>query len=591
MRAFRLATALLLAAALLGAGLPRSKAAESVQTFEVAPVGTFTVPPGGTPTPAADPGAASVVEPPRVPMAPEEYARLKRDAGTLAAIAPEAPLIPRRGVAANGATVKVERGCRTNSGVAGGPAPPNVRGAAGTSTLVVVTDSAVGIYDKATCGALALLTLDQFFVGTVLPGETLHDPNVVFDIASGRFLLVALSRKAGDPAQSLYYAVSKDSTGVAWTNFRLSLFGCKRAAENLLQSPNIGYTANTWAVTLNDFAADNSATSTLITFPKAPTLLGVAHNSRCRQVPDVNLAPSVVFDGDQVMTLLSPGSGNGEKLARWLLDTPADFVQEKLDPGAPVAIPAWTAPPPALQPNLQGLDTGDGRFVSASVQIGGSVINAHTVAYRRVTGPVLARLQIYAIGRGQPTAVTVVSPATSMEDYIFMASLGFSQNTVAIAATRTNPSITTGSEGNASSIVFFFGRTANLGDPASWAYDVMGNATAPMSTAGKDAAGNNIPCNSAPRRFACAWGASSVQPDPSEPNRVWAFGELGTGASESEWTTIGGLVSSSNPAGGTPATPAPAPEASAAPAPAPAEATKKKGTLTPEEMTDVLRAD
>lgn len=596
MIAWRLAAILLVGFA--GGAVPAPAQAQTFKSFAATPAGSFTVPTGRTPASAAETQAkALVVKPPRLPIPPEEYERLKRDAGTLAPIAPDVPPIPRRGATASGQSLTVQRICRTNPQVPSGPTPPDIHGAVGPTTLVVVTNFSIGIYDKATCQELSFLPLSSFFAGSVLPGETLFDPRVLFDARTQRFLLVVETRMTdpNDPRQSLFYSVSKDASGTTWSSYKQDLQTCKRAPNNFLDYPNIGVNANSWVVALADFAADGkSATSTIISISKQGTLAGAGTQLRCYPVPDFNVAPAIVLDNDPTMTLLSPGFGSGNKLTRWLLDSPVDFARETLSPGPPITILPWTAPPPALQPNGQALDSGDGRFVSSSVQIGGSVVNVHTIAYRRASGPVRARLRLYGIARGANTAQITVSPAILIEDDVFMASVAFTQQGLAIAATRTNSTLTTGSTGFASSVVFY-AALAGLADPGSWTFDIVGISDAQMIDAGVDNTGKPITCNETPGRLACRWGDySSVQVDPSNPTSVWTFGEVVTGPSNFQWGTVGGLSGLGEAAAGAaPApAPAPAPEASAAPAPAPtADATKKKGTLTPEEMTDVLRAD
>jgi hypothetical protein len=150
---------------------------------------------------------------------------------------------------------------------------------------------------------------------------------------------------------------------------------CKAAASDFYDYPNAGYNTNRLVVTSNNLGA--SGGGTVLSVDKAGLYAGGRVSGACfRSGLPFNITPAVVGDGNASMYILSPGVGSGNSISRLRLATSAGSVgSDALTFTSSISIPAWTAAPNAAQPNGNLLDTLDGRFQSASKQIGGRLWN------------------------------------------------------------------------------------------------------------------------------------------------------------------------------------------------------------------------
>jgi hypothetical protein len=213
---------------------------------------------------------------------------------------------------------------------------------------------------------------------------------------------------------------------------------------------------------------------------------------------------------------------------------PAGPAGDTLVPTPNVAIPAWSAPPNAAQPNGQRLDTLDGRFQSASKQIGNFLWNVHAV---NVGG--FSRWRLYKLPAAGTRVLFSRTPTTSgcaNADHLFNPSIDTNSASTSapafVTATRTCPSQP--AAGRAAQLIF---RGPNSSD--------RGWAVTNVQTSAKQFATDffGTPCNEINGRFSCRWGDySSTQIDPSNTSRAWGFNELITGITQSEWETRGALV-------------------------------------------------
>ena len=199
-----------------------------------------------------------------------------------------------------------------------------------------------------------------------------------------------------------------------------------------------------------------------------------------------------------------------------------------------IIIPAATVPPDATQPNGQRLDTIDGRFVSASKQLGTFLWNAHSI---NVGG--FARFRLYKLSTAGNAPLFTFTPTTATcanADHLFLASVD--TNSIAanapifVTATRTCPSQAVA--GRAAHLVFRGPNSSNLG----WVFNTVATSATNFASTGL-----GTTCNAAPGRLSCRWGDySSTQIDPSNLARAWGFNELITGATQFNWTTRGGQI-------------------------------------------------
>ena len=281
--------------------------------------------------------------------------------------------------------------CAMNGGT--GSAPSDVHGAATPTNIIEVTNSDIMIKNKSNCALVSSMSLKTFFGGFAIPAaESLFDPRVVYDRLAGRCIVTVELRNSGNTDQFLYVASSRTSSCTTWRRIRFvlsrastgSLF-CKASAANFYDFPNLGYNNTRAVVTSNNFTSRTGSflQATLLSIDKV-ALHGTAPVfARCFRGGSLpfSMAPAIQGDFGSSMFILSTGAGSGFTIRRLRLTSSGSGsgIADTLTSLSSILIPFWTAPPDAPQPNLQKLDTLDGRFQSASKQIFGSLWNVHTV--------------------------------------------------------------------------------------------------------------------------------------------------------------------------------------------------------------------
>jgi hypothetical protein len=502
------------------AAAQEASVASSSQTAE--PAGVFSMPQGDFASEAVT--EKPVVIPFRSPTPKTELERLKRQGAESAA---PSGVIVDSGIEPEA----LFRECITNA--ANGFAPSDSHGAASPTNLVVVTNVTVGVYRKSTCGMVSRVTLKTFFSqngGFSIPAtQTLFDPRVLYDRAGGRCLITTESSDSGNADQFLYIAASTSSSCTSWRRIRFVLsrvspftLFCKATASHFYDFPNAGYNLRRLVVTSNNFtsATGSFANGTVLSINKLALYGTGTVTARCFNTRAIsNLAPAVVGDLNASMFILSPGSGSGNSLRRLRLDTsPAGVGSDALVSTANISIPAWTAPPNAAQPNGELLDALDGRFQSASKQIGGRLWNVHAV-----NSSGFARWRLYKLSTTGTSPLFTFTPTTSTcanADHLFNPSVDTnSASTSALAfvtASRTCPSQAT--SGRAAHLIF---RGPNS-SPTGWVFNTV-----------QTSATQFVGCGSG-----CRWGDySATQIDPSNTGRAWGFNQLVTGSSQFSWNT------------------------------------------------------
>ncbi|MCB1536887.1 MAG: hypothetical protein KDJ44_19800, partial [Rhodoblastus sp.] len=486
------------------------------------------------------------LSPPEKPVAipvriPEGRARLEQlkkspDGGALASAtgAPESangPIIKAVGAAKTGPSIQTTVNWCGNVGAAGGFAPSDSHGAVGRANFITVKNVTVGVYRIAGCAVVAAeQSLKTFFAPVGVPSTaTLFDPRVIYDKWTDRFFLTAESSDSNTD-QYQYFAVSKDGTGTSWWLYRITLSQgasvfCKQAANSFWDYPNVGSARGNnpaaasgrgrWFITANDFGT--TTTGAILSIDKAATLTGGSPTVKCFSGLAFNLAPPIVISPSWGSQFLSPGSGGGSTIARlnlWASDTGAgaDFLSSI----ANVAIPAWSAPPNAAQPNGTTLDSLDGRFQSASIQARDMIWNVHSIG---LSGFSKIRMYRMSTDPAITAPLTVFTPTTAANEHLFNPSVATAAGAVNapafITMTRTIPSSAT--TGRATMLMLAGLNASTLSE--DWQLHYISQSSTQF-----------VGCSP------CRWGDySATQVDPWDSGKGWGFNQLVTGTTEFNW--------------------------------------------------------
>lgn len=407
--------------------------------------------------------------------------------------------------------------------------------------------------NKTSCALIRAVSLKTCFNNFSIPStETLFDPRVVYDRLHGRCLVSAESRNSasGNTDQFLYIAASLTSSCTTWRRIRFVLSRastgsrfCKAAQSDFYDYPSIGYMGTRMVVTANVFPKTGGY-GTIMSIDLTALLGTSSISASCfRTGLPTNIQPAIVSSAAVTqMFLLSPGSGSGSSISRRRLNVSASGPgSDTLTTLSSIGVAAWTAPPDAKQPNGQNLDTLDGRFQSATKQIGSKLWNVHAI---NVGG--FSRWQLYKFSTSGTSPLFTFTPTTTTcanADHLFNPSVdtnSTASGTLAyVTASRTCPSQATA--GRAAHLVF----RGNNSSSAGWVFTTIETSTTNFAT--ESANGSLVACNTAapPAKTcnSCRWGNySATQIDPSNTARAWGFNQLVTGTRSSNWNTRAGLV-------------------------------------------------
>jgi hypothetical protein len=467
-------------------------------------------------------GKGTVVET-RIPIGRGQLEQIKRD-----------PLSTAAGRAASQANLNVKavdappliKGRTTSTyncigNAATGSAPSDSHGTVGRSNYVEVTNVDVGIYPKNSCTRQRFVSLKSFF-GITDINTTAFDPRAIYDFVNDRYVVTAETRKTGSTDQFQYFAVSQTGNPLgAWTIYAIRLssgtsFFCKKALTDFWDYPNLGYNKDKWFLTANNFPVSGSAYGVIMTIDKAPTLIGGTTTLRCygtgASAVQFNTAPPMTrASQNNIAHFLGTGSGFGNRFLKYTLNTSTNLMTFN----TPIPIPAWTAPPGAIQPTTTlRLETLDGRIQSNTVQIGNELVYAiHSLnvggraglrLYRvNTTANTSSVLTTYAITNADAWGPSVALASGSPSTYSFY-SFSYSSATLnpsaALVSRRTD-----GVGGN------------NLG----FTYQVG----VPMT-------------NSCQNGTRCRWGDySATSLDPLNLSSAFGVAQFMTGNSQFSWST------------------------------------------------------
>ena len=433
-------------------------------------------------------------------------------------------------------TYQSTTGCSVNP--AGGSAPSDIHGAVGTTNLVVVTNTHIGVYNKSSCTRVSFESLKNFFSAAGSSGQSLFDPRVLYDISRGRFFVTAESRNGSNHDQYQFFAVSQDSSGTSWWLYRIMLSQgtttwCKRKDSNFWDYPSAGYDKSNWYITANEFAPYD-VKGAIIAIDKSKTLNGRRTVATCHYSLASNIQPPIVLDSASSAYFLSPGSGFGDSIKRYKFTPTGSNGAGSLSSPSTISIPSWTAAPDAKQPNGQKLDTLDGRFQSATIQRGNYLWNVHTIAYNDISGLVFYKF-----------STTETAPVRRFGMYIGGARpYTFNPSTVVSPSGRAFITASYTSATAKPEMVIIQGSDSVF---SGWYYTTIAKSSSQFVT---DGFGNY--CNDT-SRGCCRWGDySSTQLDPSNMEKAWGFNQLANdapyGANQFSWLTHAGHVSGSSSA-------------------------------------------
>jgi hypothetical protein len=526
------------AALLLSASFAWTNSAQATDTQKAENGGIYRMPAGDFRTAADYEGAGQVI-PRRSPVPDEELMRLKAlvptedaagDAGAPTELAPT----PRA----------LFTECVTNAGT--GFAPSDIHGAASPNNLIVVTNVDISVRSKTTCAVVSAVSLKTFFNNFTIPAtETLFDPRVVYDRLHSRCIVTAESRNSGNTDQFLYVAMSTNSSCTSWRRIRFVLsrvstntLFCKAAASDFYDYPNVGYMGTRIVVTSNNFPTEGATYGTILSINKTEMMNNQTVSARCFRPVTPNTTPAIVSSSSvtQMFLLATGNAGSGSSLGRRRLNVGADTPNDTLTTLSSITIPAWTAPPDAVQPNNQKLDTLDGRFQSATKQIGGNLWNVHAV---NVGG--FSRWRMYKLSTSGTSVLFSRTPTTSTcpnADHLFNPSIDTNSSvsgTLAfVTASRTCPTL---SGGRAAHLIFRGNNSSNTG----WVFTNVEVSATQFTTESSVSCNVTNPPNKT--RTSCRWGDySATQIDPSNTGRAWGFNQLVTGTVSNQWNTRAGLV-------------------------------------------------
>ena len=275
------------------------------------------------------------------------------------------------------------------------PADPDL--AAGPNHLVQVVNSQIAFFSK-TGSVQYQQSASTFFSGVASSSGQL-DPRVIYDRASGRFVLIFLERaEGGTNASNLLFAISDDSNPHGtWFRYRFNVVATAGGRDYYLDYPGFGYNREGYVICGNllEFGGGGSIGSEFVVVPKAPVLAG-------DPVTVTRLFDATYFDAQMAETVGSDSAavyGAAMQTATSL----GVFAVTGIDGGTPsltsTSVPVPNSPWPRAAASVDGtlLDTRGSRIVTA-VWRGGSLYLANSYDVSMFDD--LVGIRWYEIGTG-----------------------------------------------------------------------------------------------------------------------------------------------------------------------------------------------
>jgi hypothetical protein len=533
-----LATALFgaLALVLTGAPAPTStvagaqKRAAHTQTVLPAPSPN---PPAGPATLTGVPARQLSLHGSRTPEAPLFIGRSRASTGAAATPAPKASTSP---TTISAPKIAVYSSLNKPGIVASDNpfplTPPDSTGTIGPNNYVEMANSIIHVWgrDLSSISSMPLHT----FVGDPTATDPFCDPQIQWDQAAGRWLILYSFCNTQTTSQAFIFAWSKTSNPSDLAN-GWCVIGVN-TSPLLLDYPKLGHNSK-YIIIGGNFYDETSAPTPNPPFATALiawAALPANGDTTCPSSITVNHTSlsTRLLNGDGVTPAFTPvpvntmtGAANGyivssydvggnvqaptpqSKLAVWHLDS-SGVLHQDLD----VGVASYSAPAPAPQlGSTNKIDTLDGRLTQAQGDPASGIWTQHTVLGG--AGAMVTWYQLTAVG----TSLTLAQSGnlSSVSDSIFNAAI--------------SPSY------SARGAVIEYSRSSATIDPVI-AAQVRVKATPPgqmapgeivlASSSAADA--ETVSCN-VPAAAPCRWGDySAATPDPVQPDVVWGTNEFNT---------------------------------------------------------------
>jgi hypothetical protein len=280
--------------------------------------------------------------------------------------------------------------------------PPDAHLSVGTTHVVEVTNSSIGIFDKKTGEKISVSSLSDFFssVGASAP-KTIGDPRTAYDELSGRHIIVTLDTDVALEESILLLAVSHSSDPTkGWEKHAIDV---EDGGATKGDYPGLGWDADGIYVTLNMFTWPSIAGSfvfdhvSVLAIEKSSVL---DEDDSTLSFTDTDLAGASYFTMQPaimhgvaagapmyfVYTTVTEATGAGDLIhvAKMTDKISATPTFESFD----ITVDPYLAPPNAAQPFAFPLATTDGRIMNAAWR-GGRLVASQTVG--TTTGEAHAR--------------------------------------------------------------------------------------------------------------------------------------------------------------------------------------------------------
>lgn len=268
--------------------------------------------------------------------------------------------------------------------------PPDDNLAVSGTEVVEAVNEQLAFFDKTTGSSLyggANLSLPTLFPSAL--GNSVFDPRIVYDQATGHFLLSALEQSSRSKTSILDIAVSADSTPsndpATWHTYRFNVTQTlSRKSAAWMDFDGLGFDGTAVYVTGNMFSFNTGTFQDvkLVTFDKAAMESGApvtaASNTKIIADGSFSYQPAVNLDGTSSNVLVA--ALNATTLELQTVQNPLSGPSSFSVASSTVAVPSFgTSVPNAPQSGTTSLiNTGDARTLNAVLR-NGSLWTAHTI--------------------------------------------------------------------------------------------------------------------------------------------------------------------------------------------------------------------
>lgn len=370
--------------------------------------------------------------------------------------------------------------------------PPDTEGAIGRDHFVEVTNSHIDIFVRNNPSQRTSISLASFFGYSA---QILFDPRVMYDSVWNRWVVTADAFQESATRQLFFVAVSTSSNALG--PYFIYPLNITFAAGDFWDYPQLGMDQDSVIFTANVFAASGGFRGAdMFAVAKARLYNGLGFAVPVFTGLRGTLAPPVVLDQNAKTFLIAAPGGSALSLYTLTNSSRPNAIQ--LTGPVNIAVPAYSAPPPAPQPGTNAvLDTLDGRFVNASTQTGDFLWQVHTINLVGYAAP-----RFYQINTATHSVVQSAFFFGTSTSYDFNASIAAnSSNDVFVTWSMTDPVRGTHAQVRFSGFDHNNGPTYVLG-PGTAAF------TSPTAYGG------------------FRWGDySAVTVDPVNPRRAWLVNE------------------------------------------------------------------